>query len=183
MVELANPAVARALGRVSGPGSVLDVATLAGPSFVEACLGRRAHEIELDGVEFEVVQFEVDRPTTGTTPSGATSGIWLRSPSCRRTGRRWPSAPDATTARRPETASPSWARQRSCESIGIDDNAATGGPPRRVSLFRRARLQVGIALEEGNKALAVVAGSLLVLLVVATDVLHTTYRPRGRPST
>ena len=60
VVELANPAVARALGRVSGPGSVLDVATLAGPSFVEACLGRRAHDIELDGVEFDVVQFEVE---------------------------------------------------------------------------------------------------------------------------
>ena len=38
VVQLANPSVARALERVSGPGSVLDVASLAGPSFVEACL-------------------------------------------------------------------------------------------------------------------------------------------------
>ena len=38
VVQLANPSVAQALERVSGPGSVLDVASLAAPSFVEACL-------------------------------------------------------------------------------------------------------------------------------------------------
>ena len=38
---------------------MLDVATLAGPSFVEACLGRNAHDIELGGVHFAVVQVEV----------------------------------------------------------------------------------------------------------------------------
>jgi len=59
VVQLANPSVARALERVSGRGSVLDTATLAGPSFVEACLRRNAHSIELGGVEFAVVQVEV----------------------------------------------------------------------------------------------------------------------------
>ena len=63
--------------------------------------------------------------------------------------------------------------------VGIDTRTSTGGPARHVSLFRRMRLQVGIALEEGNKALAVVAGSLLALLVVATALLHATYRPPG----
>ena len=53
-------------------------------------------------------------------------------------------------------------------------------PARHVGLLRRARLQVGIALEEGNKALAVVAGSLLALLVLATVLLHFTYRPAGQ---
>src|ERR1019366_10742830 len=59
MTQLANPSVARALERVSGRGSVLDVATLAGPSFVEACLGRNAHDIELARVNFAVAQVEV----------------------------------------------------------------------------------------------------------------------------
>src|SRR3984957_5052654 len=59
VTQLANPSVARALERAWGRGSVLDVATLAGPSFVEACLGRRSHDIELDGVDFAVVQLEV----------------------------------------------------------------------------------------------------------------------------
>src|ERR1700686_2863116 len=38
VVQRATPAVGRALERVTGPGSVLDVAALAAPSFVEACL-------------------------------------------------------------------------------------------------------------------------------------------------
>ena len=56
VVQLANPSVAQALERVSGPGSVLDVASLAAPSFVEACLGRPSHAIELAGIDFAVVQ-------------------------------------------------------------------------------------------------------------------------------
>ncbi len=60
VVQLANPSVAQALERVSGPGSVLDVAALAAPSFVEACLGRPAHAIELAGIDFAVVQLGVE---------------------------------------------------------------------------------------------------------------------------
>src|ERR1700744_3891661 len=59
VVQLANPSVAGALQRVSGPGSVLDVASLAAPSFVEACLLRPSHAIELAGVAFAVGQLTV----------------------------------------------------------------------------------------------------------------------------
>ena len=59
VVQLANPSVANALERVSGPGSVLDVASLAAPSFVEACLRRPSHAIELAGIDFAVVQLAV----------------------------------------------------------------------------------------------------------------------------
>lgn len=60
VVQLTNPSMAQALERVSGPGSVLDVAALAAPSFVEACLGRPAHAIELAGIDFAVVQLGVE---------------------------------------------------------------------------------------------------------------------------
>src|SRR5580704_16927889 len=60
VVQLANPSVAHALERVSGPGSVLDVAALAAPSFVEACLLRPSHAIELAGIDFAVVKLGVD---------------------------------------------------------------------------------------------------------------------------
>jgi Trk K+ transport system NAD-binding subunit len=59
VVQLANPSVGRALERVSGVGTVLDVATLAAPSFVEACLGQPSHEIEIGGERFAVVQLTV----------------------------------------------------------------------------------------------------------------------------
>ena len=64
VVQLANPSVARALERVSGPGSVLDVASLAAPSFVEACLRRPSHAIELAGIDFAVVQLTVEATET-----------------------------------------------------------------------------------------------------------------------
>ena len=60
VVQLANPSVAQALERVSGPGSVLDVASLAAPSFVEACLLRPSHAIELAGIDFAVVKLVVE---------------------------------------------------------------------------------------------------------------------------
>ena len=66
-------------------------------------------------------------------------------------------------------------------TVGIDATSTIAGPTRRVGLLRRTRLQIDIALEEGNKALAVVAASLLALLVVATVLLHETYRPAGQP--
>ncbi len=59
VVQLANRSVGRALERVTGPGSVLDVAALAAPAFVEACLGRSSHDIEVSGETFAVVQVAV----------------------------------------------------------------------------------------------------------------------------
>jgi Trk K+ transport system NAD-binding subunit len=59
VVELANPSVGRALERVTGPGSVLDVAALAAPSFVEVCLGQPTHAIDIAGEKFAVVQVTV----------------------------------------------------------------------------------------------------------------------------
>ena len=64
VVQLANLAVGRALARVTGAGSVLDVASLAAPSFLEACLSRRSHSIDLAGHGFQVLEQPVE--TTGT---------------------------------------------------------------------------------------------------------------------
>lgn len=64
VVRVGNAAVGRALADVTGPGSVLDVAELAAPSVVEACLRRRAHTFELDGQEFVVAELTVERDAT-----------------------------------------------------------------------------------------------------------------------
>ena len=67
--------------------------------------------------------------------------------------------------------------------VGIDPARRVGGPKRSVGFVRRARLQIGIALEEGNRALAVVATALLALIVGATVFLHFAYRtPSGHLS-
>jgi Trk K+ transport system NAD-binding subunit len=64
VAHLDNPAVARAVEEVTGAATVLDVAALFAPSVIEACLGRRAHDIKLAGTHF--VTIEVDAAREGT---------------------------------------------------------------------------------------------------------------------
>jgi Trk K+ transport system NAD-binding subunit len=61
VVQLKNQAVAKGVERVTGAGSVLDVATLAAPAFVEACLGRRRHQLDLGGELVQVVDVAAER--------------------------------------------------------------------------------------------------------------------------
>ena len=64
IVRMGNSAVGRALAEVTGEGSVLDVAALAAPSVVEACLGARPHPIELAGQGFVAAELVVPRDAT-----------------------------------------------------------------------------------------------------------------------
>ncbi len=64
VARMANPQVGHALAEVVQDGCVLDVAGLAAPSVVEACLGRRTHELTLAGREFLVTDLVVDRGST-----------------------------------------------------------------------------------------------------------------------
>ena len=64
IVRMGNSAVGRALAEVTGEGSVLDVAALAAPSVVEACLGARPHPIELAGQRFVAAELVAPRDAT-----------------------------------------------------------------------------------------------------------------------
>jgi Trk K+ transport system NAD-binding subunit len=61
VVQLANAAVGAAVTQVTGPGTVLDVAALAAPSIVEACLGSDSYQIDLAGTQFLTSEVEVER--------------------------------------------------------------------------------------------------------------------------
>jgi Trk K+ transport system NAD-binding subunit len=54
VAQITNPSVRRALGDIIGVGNVLDVATLAAPSLIQACLDQRAHDLSLEGTAFGV---------------------------------------------------------------------------------------------------------------------------------
>ena len=64
VVHLDNPAVGGAVEGITGEGSVLDVAGLFAPSVVDACLGRTAHDLELDGQHFVVAELPVEADGT-----------------------------------------------------------------------------------------------------------------------
>lgn len=61
VVRMANGEVARAMTEVVGDGRVLDVASLAAPSIVEVCLGRRTHELRLADRDVLVADLVADR--------------------------------------------------------------------------------------------------------------------------
>lgn len=64
VARLANDVLREAVAADNGPGAILDVADLAAPSVVEACLGRTAHPLEAAGIEFVVSGSEAPREAT-----------------------------------------------------------------------------------------------------------------------
>ena len=64
VVQLSNPAVGRAVERVTGTDSVLDVASLAAPTFAEACLDLRERPVQIGGEAFLIQELAVDSDGT-----------------------------------------------------------------------------------------------------------------------
>jgi Trk K+ transport system NAD-binding subunit len=70
VVQLGNAAVARAVGRLTGPDRVLDVASLAAPTLAEACLDLRSRAIDIDGQPFVLQEIDADADGTLRTLLG-----------------------------------------------------------------------------------------------------------------
>src|ERR1700761_5181987 len=64
VVRLGNSVLREAMAQDNGPGAILDIADLAAPSVVEACLARTTHTISLAGVDFVISG--TDAPRDGT---------------------------------------------------------------------------------------------------------------------
>ncbi|OBB15139.1 potassium transporter TrkA [Mycobacteriaceae bacterium 1482268.1] len=64
VARLANAVLREAMGQDNGPGAVLDVADLAAPAVVEACLARSTHTISAAGIDFVVSGTDAPRDAT-----------------------------------------------------------------------------------------------------------------------
>src|SRR5271157_1597366 len=64
VARLANDVLRGAVAADNGPGAILDVADLAAPSVVEACLARNTHPVEAAGIKFVVSGAEAPRDAT-----------------------------------------------------------------------------------------------------------------------
>jgi Trk K+ transport system NAD-binding subunit len=175
VVQLANESVGRALERVTGPGSVLDVAALAAPSFVEACLRRPSHEIDVEGQRFAVAQVTVaDHDNFNHTFRGHFGNL----------------APVAVMAADgsemaccPGRDHPVMAGDRvavfgtpaELTRSGIDLTRAAGDPERSVSLFLNLRRRLRALMAANARGLVFALIGLAALLVVATVVIHLGY--------
>ena len=175
VVLLANPSVGRALERVLGTGVILDPAALAAPSFVEVCLRRPSHQIELGGEQFAVAELAVDEdeeagrsfrsrfghlaPVAVVPADG--SGIVC----C--PGRDHPVAVGDRVA--------VLATLDEFERVGIDleESSAPTGPTVPISV--RARRRMSDLRQSQAWGLTVVVSAVLVLLMVSTAVIRMGY--------
>ncbi len=182
VVLMANPSVGRALERVLGTGIILDPAALAAPSFVEVCLLRPSHQIELGGERFAVAEVEVAEDEA--------AGRTFRS----RFGHLAPVAvvpvdgsgivccpgrdhPVDVGDRVAVLATPA-----DLERAGIDLGERPGPAGSGVPLVERTKRRLTALRESNASSLAVVAAAVVLLLVVASAVIRVSYvvhRPPG----
>jgi Trk K+ transport system NAD-binding subunit len=175
VVQLANPSVGRALERVTGTGSVLDVAALAAPSFVEVCLGQPTHAMEVGGVRFDVVQVAVSedegyhrtfRSHFGhLAPVAVIPGDGGEMACC--PGRDHPVAAGDRVAvlGTPDDIARS----------GIDVARALGATPVSVPLALKIRRRITALMRSNAKGLVFSLIGVLALVVAATVVIHLGY--------
>ena len=185
VVLMANPSVGRALERVLGRGTILDPAALAAPSFVEVCLHRPSHRLELGGERFVVAEVTVGEDgTAGRTfrsrfghlaPVAVVAADGGDIACC--PGRDHPVAVgDRVTV---------LATDAELDRAGISPGEGVGPAGPSIPVVERARRRL-VALRESNGwGLAVVVSGVLVLLVVASAVIrvgHVVHEPPGHLS-
>ncbi len=177
VAQLANPSVGAALQRVTGPGSVLDVAALAAPSFVEACVGNPYHELELGGQTFVVAELTVvdhngDHATfrghygnlapVAVMPADG-SGMAV----C--PGRDHPVVAGDRVA--------VLGTREELERSGITaDVTRTRVPPHTVGLAHRLRRQLVEAAHNSDRPLLLALAALVAVLIISSVVLRLGYR-------
>ena len=171
VLHLTNPAVGRALTRVTGPGSVLDVPSLAAPSFVEACLARRRHRLTIAGEDFTVV--ELPATAEGTIRSMAPSLVPIALiPS---DSGEMLICPSRDVSVRPGDLVAVVGRELDLRTLRpeIDEEEVTAQP--RTNRLRVVWRYVASFAEETGKPLRLVVGGLIAVAAVSVLLLMAGY--------
>ena len=183
VVQLANPSVGRALERVLGAGTVLDVAALAAPSFVEVCLRTPSHRLDLGGEQFAVVEVEVDAGGAGDTGYNRT----FRSHYGHLAPVAVVPADGGDIACCPGRDHPVGRGDRvavlgtpaELEAAGIDLGAGAGGADVSIPARERARRRLAAFRDSNARGLVGVVAALVTLLLVSTAVVRLSYVATG----
>jgi Trk K+ transport system NAD-binding subunit len=186
VVQLSNPAVGRALSRLTGPGTVLDVATLSAPSVVETCLRQREHLMDIEGARF--VATELIATTDGTLRQlfGNLAPIAVVHDGATQAAATGPGALVVCPGRDHRVS----AGDR-VSVIGTEEELAGHGSRRAVSedglvrptgasaVFAAASRLMRTLAREADRAMGVTLGLLLVVTVISVLVLRSGYRKPG----
>ena len=182
VVQMANPSVGQALERVTGPGSVLDVATLSAPSFVEACLRRPTHHMNLGGRGFSVQQLTV--PDDGEAPSTLRHRFGQLAPVAVMP------ADGSEMAVCPGRDHPVAAGDRvavlgtteELQRLDLEQTKTAESTARTIRpLVRFRRRLASLFQTSSSRALALVLAGLLALLIASTVILRLAYHQPSGP--
>lgn len=178
VARIANDVLREAVSFDKGPSAILDVAQLAAPAVVEACLARTAHPFEAAGIEFVAFGAEAPRDATLREIYGDLTPVAVID------------AQNGTGADEVVVCPGRDQRVRAGDwtaMIGTREELATRGVsvPRRGrershhSILRRTLDATRLLAAEVNPAFYPVILALLVLVTCSTTLLHYSYTQRG----
>ena len=181
VTQLGNQAIGRAMADGNGPGAVLDVAALAAPAIVEACLSRRVHEIPIGAETFVVATLPVERAATLRLLYGDLAPIAVVRPpekagespvvvDC--PGRDFPVVPGDSAAMLGTAAD--------FRAIGVDLRSdVVHEAPRRASLPSRAMSVLTGVLKDFDPGFYRAGATVIGLVTVSSVLLWLTYKKPG----
>jgi Trk K+ transport system NAD-binding subunit len=174
--RVSNDVLREAIANDNGPGAILDVAELAAPAVVEACLSQATHDFEAAGMKFLVSGKTASREATLRELYGDLAPVAVihgeDSPD--------PGEMEICPGRDRRVRAGDWTMM-----IGTADELAAQGikvprsalPRSRRTVFRRVADVVRGVVNDFNPTFYPVVGATLVVLVTATFVLRFGYRP------
>jgi len=177
VAELDNPAVAAAVEEISGSAKVLDVASLFAPSVVEACLKRRAHDIEIGSTQFVTVEVVAPRDATLRELYGSLVPLGVASDSA--------SAPVVCPGRdhpvREGNRVTLLGTREEVEAQGFGARLRHGAEIQQTGMriIARVRRLGAVLLSDGDRSLRIAFGLALGLVVVSSLILHFGYQKPG----
>jgi Trk K+ transport system NAD-binding subunit len=177
VAQLDNPAIARAVKEKTGGATVIDVASLFAPSVVEACVKRRAHDIEIHSTHFVTVEVVAGRDDTlrelygSLVPLGVAGAHEPGTVICPGRDHRVSKGDRVTLL----------GTREEIEKRGFGERLSAGAEMQQTGqrLIGKLRRLFALLMTDSDRSLRIALELGVMLLVVSTLVLHFGYQRAG----
>jgi Trk K+ transport system NAD-binding subunit len=178
VARLTNDVLREAVADGNGPGGIFNVAELAAPSVVEACLSHSTHPFEAAGIKFVASGSEAPRDGSLREIYGDLAPVAI----IRGENSPTPGEVVACPTRNQRVHAGDWTMMIGTAEDAVDRGVKVRQPTgtrARRSRLRRAFDAVRVVLNDFNPAFYPALGAAAILLVTSMIVLHYNYqRPR-----
>ena len=180
VVQMENSPVREAMEGIIKPGAVLNAASLTAPSFVEVCLRKRSHALDLGDERFDVVETTIpagETLSTFRTHFESLSPVAIISPDADEMelcpGRDHTVAPGDRVALLGTPAE--------LAAAGLDERDSRRHDGAETAHFDRTRRLLAGVRDEGSRGIVYALSAILALIVVATIVVRFGYHDVAHP--